>query len=315
MTDLRSLQPPSPSRKHLWLGLAVFVVALIALVVEFSTLPQLRFWENFGSPYLQGVAAYRRGDYHAAIRHFTRAIEQQPQFYPAYNDRGITYRAIKNDDLALLDFETASKIAPKEHLPWLNRAEIYASRQDHRRAIVHLNEALRLKPDFSPALIDRALEHNLAGEPEAALADANEAIRLVPQESSAYAVRAAIFDRGRRYADARSDYRKSIELDSTNAMNLNNFAWMLATCPQADSRDGPKAVEYAAKACDLTNWKVASLVDTLAAAHAEAGDFEKAAEWQAKCISYGDFSLADMKGARERLALYQSKTPFRTEER
>ena len=204
--------------------------------------------------------AYRNGDYHAAIRHFTRAIELQPRFYPAYNDRGMSYRAIQNDDLALLDFESASKIAPKEHLPWFNRAQIYALRQDHRRAIVHLNEALRLKPDFSPALIDRALEHNLAGESEAALADANEAIRLVPREASAYAVRAAIFDRGRRYADAKSDYRKSIELDSTHAMNLNNFAWMLATCPQGDSRDGPKAVEYATKACDLTNWKVASVV-------------------------------------------------------
>jgi tetratricopeptide (TPR) repeat protein len=315
MTDLRSLQTPSPSRKHLWLGLAIVVVALVALVVEFSTLPQLRFWENFNSPYQRGVSAYRKGDYHAAIRHFTHAIEQQPRFYPAYHDRGLSYRAIQNDDLALVDFEAASKIAPKEYLPWYNRGRIYASRQDHRRAIDHLNEALRLNPGFSPALIDRALERNLAGESEAALADANEAIRIDPREASAFTVRAAIFERGRRYANAKSDYRKSIELDSTNAMNMNNFAWMLATCPQADSRDGPTAVQYATKACDLTNWKIASVVDTLAAAHAETGDFEKAAEWQAKCISYGDFSLVEMKGARDRLTLYQSRTPFRTEEK
>jgi Flp pilus assembly protein TadD len=57
---------------------------------------------------------------------------------------------------------------------------------------------------------------------------------------------------------------------------LNNLAWLLATCPEAQTRDGVQAVRYAERACELTHYGATPLIGTLAAAYAEAGRFDDA---------------------------------------
>jgi hypothetical protein len=53
-------------------------------------------------------------------------------------------------------------------------------------------------------------------------------------------------------------------------------AWLRATCPDAHYRDGKLAVKSAGAACELTGWQNAGELEVLAAASAEAGDFESA---------------------------------------
>src|SRR5262249_34877013 len=53
---------------------------------------------------------------------------------------------------------------------------------------------------------------------------------------------------------------------------LDELAWLFATYPDSKSRDGTEAVRLAEHACDLTERKIPALLDTLAAAYAEAGD-------------------------------------------
>ena len=57
---------------------------------------------------------------------------------------------------------------------------------------------------------------------------------------------------------------------------LDELAWLLATNPDPNARDGTEAVRLAEHACDLTGRKIAALLDTLAAAYAETGDFPRA---------------------------------------
>jgi serine/threonine protein kinase/tetratricopeptide (TPR) repeat protein len=54
------------------------------------------------------------------------------------------------------------------------------------------------------------------------------------------------------------------------------LAWRQATYPSAAIRDGAKAIENATKACELTDWNDGAYLDVLAAAYAEAGDFDNA---------------------------------------
>jgi len=89
----------------------------------------------------------------------------------------------------------------------------------------------------------------------------------------------------------------------------NNKAWLLATCPDAEIRNGKLAVEHGRKACELSDWAFPEYVDTLAAAYAEAGDFEEAVRWQHKAIDEGAPHYQQQ--FAERLALYESGKPYR----
>ncbi len=62
---------------------------------------------------------------------------------------------------------------------------------------------------------------------------------------------------------------------------------MLATSPVDELRDGKRAIELATKACELTKYKLAHILSTLAAAYAETGDFPTAIKWSEKGVAIG----------------------------
>jgi tetratricopeptide (TPR) repeat protein len=98
---------------------------------------------------------------------------------------------------------------------------------------------------------------------------------------------------------------------ATEATALNNLAWLLATCPDGSVRNGPQAIHYAEKACRLTNFKQYGMVNTLAAAYAEAGQFPDAittAEMAMKLATdAGDTRSAAL--SRQLLARYRVGKP------
>jgi tetratricopeptide (TPR) repeat protein len=107
-------------------------------------------------------------------------------------------------------------------------------------------------------------------------------------------------------------YSRALEAEPKLLTALNNLAWLLATDPDAQIRNGSRAVELADRACQLTEWKAAFLVGTLAAGYAEAGRFEDARNTAQKAIGIaeaaGEKELADRN--RQLLKLYQSGKPF-----
>jgi hypothetical protein len=58
---------------------------------------------------------------------------------------------------------------------------------------------------------------------------------------------------------------------------LDRLAWIAATDPRPELRNGPEAVNMAQRACELTAHKQAQYLATLAAAYAEAGQSAEAA--------------------------------------
>jgi hypothetical protein len=97
------------------------------------------------------------------------------------------------------------------------------------------------------------------------------------------------------YGRALAAYEEAIRSNPGDSMPLNGLAWLLATCPEARLRDGRRAVELAFLAYGSSSEMDAAYLDTLAAAHAEAGNFGGAADFQRKAIRMlppGDPALA-----------------------
>jgi tetratricopeptide (TPR) repeat protein len=111
------------------------------------------------------------------------------------------------------------------------------------------------------------------------------------------------------YRAALADHQAAAERDPDDAGTLNFIAWIQATCPQDDLRNGPAALAASKRVCEMTQFTLPGYLDTLAAAHAECGEFEQAAQWQEKAISLvPEESRADY---ASRLALYRANTPYR----
>ncbi len=112
------------------------------------------------------------------------------------------------------------------------------------------------------------------------------------------------------YRRALADLGAANRLDSSNPIVLNNYAWILATCPDDKARDGKKALELARKACELAKWNDAGAWDTLAAAYAETGDYDNAIKWENQYLSSLSLTPADASDGQARLALYQAHQPY-----
>ncbi|HUF62787.1 MAG TPA: ASPIC/UnbV domain-containing protein [Verrucomicrobiales bacterium] len=87
----------------------------------------------------------------------------------------------------------------------------------------------------------------------------------------------ALLKRGRA-AEGLASYRDALEIDPDCLPALNNLAWQLAAHPDLALRDGAEAVRLAERADGITAREDPSILDTLAAAHAEAGSFDRAVE-------------------------------------
>lgn len=114
--------------------------------------------------------------------------------------------------------------------------------------------------------------------------------------------------RGGGYGEAIGDYEAAVRVDPNYALGFSDLAWLRAACPAAEFRDGAKATENAAKACELTDWNDHRYVATLAAVYAEVGDFAAAVKWQKKAIDLLTEGKRDkwLASYESRLKLFQS---------
>lgn len=106
------------------------------------------------------------------------------------------------------------------------------------------------------------------------------------------------------------------DLDSKLTIQ-NQLAWVLATNPNKEVRNGSMALLYSSSACSETNWENPVYLDSYAAAQAELRNFDEAIRAQEKALATE--TLKEMVGdteyeaARQRLAIYKQGKPFRKE--
>jgi tetratricopeptide (TPR) repeat protein len=250
-----------------------------------------------------------QGKIDSAVVEAAKAVDADPSDAIARGSHALGLTELGRDEEAIKESERAIELNPNDSDVRLDLA-VSIRRSNPERANAEARRAIELGPENSSAyqfLMSSLLEDH--GYTEAADLG-REWLTLSPYDVAAHsALGAALAQRGdlasaaqhlgyvmmlqpgaeqvhgqlrqillslAREPDGLQRLREIAANAPDSPRMLDELAWLLATYPDSKSRDGTEAVRLAEHACDLTERKIPALLDTLAAAYAEAADFPRA---------------------------------------
>ena len=152
-----------------------------------------------------------------AIERYSYAIELDPNFGPAYFNRGIAYEEKKEYDKAIRDFTEAIELSPDSVVrasSYASRGGAYMHKKEYDKAFKDFTEAIKLNPTNNYGL--RGSAYNRIGEYDKAIGDLSRAIELNPDRANPYAYRGFAYNHKGEYDKAILDCNKAIKLDPKN---------------------------------------------------------------------------------------------------
>ncbi len=182
-----------------------------------------------GRPYNnRGKSFYAKGQYDLALSDFNKAIALEPGHAEPYNNRGVIFDKLGDTELAITDYNKAIDLDPHYAEAYFNRGLVLSRQGKISEAVKDYTTAIRLRPGISQAYNNRGLLLSGLGHFHAALDDYNQAIDINPDFVEAYNNRGLILDKQGDYPDAVADFTKAIALDPASAEPYNNRGLALA---------------------------------------------------------------------------------------
>ncbi len=257
-----------------------------------------------------GNVRYAQGKCEEAMGHFTEALRLNPGYADAHYNLGVALQTKGMAQAAQAHYAEAVRLRPGYADAHKNLGFVLYSQGQYEAAAAHFTEALRLNPGYPD--VHNSLGTILSRQKKYPEAEAHfdQALRLHPGNVPAQCNLGLVLSRLGDYEAARSQFTEAIRLEPGEPNAYNALAMLMAACPEAKFRDGKRAVELATHARELTQGKNPIILDTLAAAQAEAGDFDAAVSSQKRAIEL----LTDepqKNDYRSRLELYRARRPFR----
>ena len=291
-----------------------------------------------------GEAFAGSGSFDVAIEHITRAIEAAPESFTSYLLRAKIYVQADNLVEAMADLDKSIEIFPKNIPGLMARAQLRLQQQEYDLALGDIDRVLELSPQLPQAILFRSLIFEASHRLHDAINDIDQLLRQHPESVELQLQLARLYGLDQRPGKAIEIYDEILRKDPANALALrsradsllntgqqseavkayedarqhlpedsgilNNLAWVLATSPDDSLRNAERSLELATKACEITDYKAAHIMSTLAAAYAEQGDFENAVKYSTQAVQMGEGD--EMKAQLQKeLDSYLDKQPWR----
>ncbi len=225
-----------------------------------------------------GKISYEEGKMDEAIEYLKKSIQVNPQQSRVYFNLGLIFSKKGDISQATEQYLKVVQLKPDHYQAHINLANLLAKQGKTTEAIQHWKHSLEVKPE-------QAAVHQRLG------------IALVKQD---------------KVAEAVSHFRETVRLMPNQPGALRNLAWILSTYRGDGVHNPNEAIQFAEHACELTNYKDAGMLDTLATAYAAAEQFDKAVTTAQKAVDLALSSGQERKAEaiRKRLELYQAGQPY-----
>jgi tetratricopeptide (TPR) repeat protein len=263
--------------------------------------------------YNLGLALGRSGDLHGAVEHYRQALRLNPLHLGARLNLGNAHLALGEPDAAITNYLAIIQLKPNDTRAHYNLGNVYRAQGRLDEAIKHYSQAARIDQQSVDARHRLAAVLQQAGRQSEALKHLQEAVALDPGDVATRGELAALLASMGQAEPAIAHYREGLRRAPDAAPILNNLAWMLATHPNPQLRDGPEAVRLAERAVELSKGNEALFVGTLAAAYAEAGQFENAIKTAQEAIQVAEQNSQKEVASKNRdlLATYRQQRAWR----
>lgn len=242
---------------------------------------------------------------------YQEAIHFDANNWRAIHNRGVSCAEGGKFAEAFDDFNSVITLNPKFAKAYTNRATLFVQAGDLESAKKDYEQSCELDEKLASARLGLARVCHMSGECEQALEHFTAAAKLDPQNPGILCSRGDLLADMGQYADALASYAMAIEVKPDFGHAYRNGAWLLATCPDEQYRDPENAILGAKQALESEYGERHVALDTLAAAYASAGNFEKAVTTLEEAIELAPSILRNDYVAR--VKMYEAGEPFRTQ--
>lgn len=248
-----------------------------------------------------------------AVAHYEKILTQQPDEPRALVAMAALRVRVGRDAEAVALLERALAADPKAADAHVQLGQIRERSGQAEQAFAHYQAAVAAKPEHAGAWTGLGLLLARVGKLPEALDALERAVAIQPQNAETQLRAGLVASSLQRAAVAGRHLREAARLRPDWPPPLNALAWLLATHPDPQARNGEEAVKLARRACGLSGFQNLVYLDVLAAALAEAGNFVEAEAASNKAIAVADSSgrAAAIGELSSRLELYRAQKPFR----
>jgi tetratricopeptide (TPR) repeat protein len=132
-------------------------------------------------PNSRALALWKKGKFkkpNQAVNLLGKVIKQNPDFAPAYNNRGNAYRDLRQYAKAIQDYNRAISLDPKFAKAYNNRGNVYFDQKNFQMAIRNYNQSVSVNPDYKLAYVNRGLAYHQLKQNQLACKDFKKACQM-----------------------------------------------------------------------------------------------------------------------------------------